>query len=179
MLSLNIIPLELKRENKLKNLSRSINVAVAVITMSVFTYTVIIVGCRFFLNNYYQEISSQNVLVTKNTDNYSKQIKEINKQIASIETAQKDSIAWPPLLAAVFNNVPNDIKLNSITFNKIDNKLNINGVAGTRTSLIELREFLENNKNFSVISFPVQSLIEKQNINFDIVLTINSYVPQS
>jgi Tfp pilus assembly protein PilN len=179
MLTLNIIPPELKKEIKFKHLTRSINLVIGVITCSVLTYTIILGGCRIFLNSYYQEISSQNVLVTKNTDNYSKQIKEINKQISSIETAQKDSITWPPLLAVLFNNIPGDIKLNSVSFDKNGNKLNINGIAGTRDSLIELRKYLENNKNFSLASFPVQSLIEKQNINFDISLTINSYSPQT
>ncbi|MCX6796778.1 MAG: hypothetical protein NTW06_04785 [Candidatus Falkowbacteria bacterium] len=178
MLTLNIIPLELKKEIKLKNLLKSVNTIIYVITFSTLAYAVILFSCHLYLNTYYQEISSQNVLVTKNTDNYSKQIKEINKQINFIETAQKENISWLPLLKNFFNNLPADVKLNSANFTKNDNKLTISGVAGTRDGLIALRKYLEDNKNFSVVSFPIQGLVEKQNINFDITLNINSYTPQ-
>ena len=47
-------------------------------------------------------------------------------------------------------------------------------MAASREGLIALRKYFENNENFNVISFPIQNLVEKQNINFEINLQIKS-----
>jgi Tfp pilus assembly protein PilN len=175
MLALNIIPKELKNEMVLKKLVRSTRIVLCYVSVSTLVYVVALFGCRLILENHRKEISSQNIIVTKNTDNYSKQVKEINKQVAAIADIQQNNIYWSPLIKALFNNIPDDIKLSRVAFSKPDHSLNIAGVAGTRSSLINLRQYLENNNNFNVASFPVQNLIEKQNINFDIKLDIKSF----
>jgi Tfp pilus assembly protein PilN len=176
MLVLNIIPTELKKEIKFKKIFKSTNRVLYTISASVLFYALVLVACQIFLNNYFSDISSQNILVTKKTDNFSKQIKDINKQISSIENIQNNNIYWSPLIQNLFNNLPNSIKLDQISFNKKSNSIAMSGIAGTRDSLISLRKYFENNKNFTITNFPIQNLVEKQNINFAITLNINSYV---
>jgi hypothetical protein len=175
MLALNIIPEELKKDMVQKKLIRSTRVVLFCLSASTLIYAITLFGCRLILESHRKDISSQNVIVTKNTDNYSKQVKEINKQITAITEIQQNNIYWTPIIKVLFDNIPDDIKLNRVAFSKIDHSLSIAGVAGTRVSLINLRQYLENNNNFSVTSFPVQNLIEKQNINFDIKLDIKSF----
>jgi Tfp pilus assembly protein PilN len=175
MLALNIIPEELKKEMVLKKLIRSTRIVLVLLSASTLIYTVILFGSRIILEGHRKDISTQNIIVTKNTDNYSKQVKEINKQVSAIATIQQNNIYWSPLIKSLFNNIPDDIKLSRVNFNKPDSSLTIAGIAGTRNSLINLRQYLENNSNFSVASFPVQNLIEKQNISFDIKLQIKSF----
>lgn len=176
MLSLNIIPNELKKEIILKQLIKSVRIILVCLSASTLIYALVLLGCRLILESHFKEISTQNVIVTKSTDNYSKQIKEISKQVADIANIQQNNIYWSPLIKTLFNNIPNDIALNKVTFSKPDNSLNIGGTAKTRDGLIGLRQYLENNNNFNVVSFPVQNLIEKENIDFDIILKINSFV---
>jgi len=175
MLALNIIPEELKKEMVLKKLVRSTRIVLLFLTASTLIYAITLFGCRLILESHRKDISSQNIIVTKNTDNYSKQVKEINKQVTTIAEIQQNNIYWSPLIKTLFDNIPDDIKLSRVAFSKTDHSLTIAGVAGTRNSLINLRQYLENNNNFSVASFPVQNLIEKQNINFDIRLDIKSF----
>lgn len=178
MLELNIIPSELKKEIKIKELIKSIDLIVYIITFSIIFYEIVLFGSQLFLQNYLSEISSQNTIVTRNTDNYSKQVKDINKQISCIDTIQKENIKWSSLLSTLLNSIPEDIKLRSALLNKKDDSLFISGVAGTRDSLISLRKYFENSNNFNLISFPVQNLVEKRNINFEVSLKINSYTPE-
>jgi Tfp pilus assembly protein PilN len=176
MLTLNIIPEELKKEMVLKKLIKSTRIILCCVSVSTLIYALTLLGCRLILESRSKEISSQNIIVTKNTDNYSKQVKEINKQVAAIADIQQKNTYWVPLIKVLFNSIPDDIKLTRVAFNRPDSSLNIAGVAGTRSSLINLRQFLENNNNFSVTSFPVQNLIEKQNISFDIKLGVKSFL---
>lgn len=175
MLALNIIPNELKKEMIFKKLIKSTRVVLYCLSASTLIYAVVLFGCRLILESHFKDISSQNVLVTKNTDNYSKQVKEINKQVSAIANIQQDNIHWSPLIKSLFDNIPDDVKLNQVTFSKSDNSIAINGVAGTRNSLINFRQYLENNNNFDIAAFPIESLIEKQNIDFDIRLDIKSF----
>jgi len=175
MLSLNIIPNELKKEIEFHNFSKSTKIILYSISFSVLFYTILLFGCYFYLRSYFSEISSQNVIITKSTDNYTKQIKDINKQIKYIEDIQKDSTIWTTVMEDLFNNLADDIKLSKASFSRRDGSITIAGIAGSREGLIALRKYFENNDNFSIISFPIQNLVEKENINFEINLQIKSF----
>ncbi|HOZ56409.1 MAG TPA: hypothetical protein PLH29_04245 [bacterium] len=172
MLSLNILPNELKKEIEFRKLSGSIKILIYSISFSVLFYTVSLYGCLFYLKSYYADIASQNTIITKNTDSYNKQIKDINKQIKYIEDIQKESTLWTNVIEKLFGNLSDGIRLNKATFNKNGGAITIAGTASSRDELIALRKYLENNNDFSVISFPIQNLVEKQNINFEINLQI-------
>lgn len=173
MLLLNIIPNELKKEIEFHSLSKSIKIILYSVSFSVLFYAIALYGCYFYLKSYFSDISGQNVIITKNTDNYNKQIKDINKQIKSIEDIQKENIVWTDIIKNLFNNLPADIKLHKAGFDK-NGSITIAGVAGSREGLIALRKYFENSSDFSIISFPIQNLVEKQNINFEINLQIKS-----
>jgi len=174
MLSLNIIPSELKKEIEFRNLSRSTKIILYSVTFSVIFYAAALFGCYLYLKSYYSDISSQNVIITKNTDNYNKQVKDINKQIKNIEDMQKDNFAWTDIIKDLFNNLSDNITLNKADFYKKDGRIIIAGIADSREDLVALRKYFENNSNFSLISFPVQNLVEKENINFEIHLQIKA-----
>lgn len=175
MLILNILPPEVKNEIKFKSIFKSIIFSLCLISFCIIAYSIVLYGCKFYLENYFLEISSKNVIATKNTDNYSKQVKDINKQISYIEGIEKNSVIWSNLIKFLFDNFPSDIKIKNININKSDNSMIISGIAGTRSSLILIRKYFEENNNFSLLSFPIQNLVEKQNINFEIKLLIKSY----
>ena len=175
MIRLNIIPKETKKEIAFKDTYRSIVFILYLITISAVSYAIALLVCKTILQIHLDEISSQNTIVTKNTDNYSKQVKDINKQILAIEKIQAENIVWTSFIDYIFDNLNDDIKIARADFNKKDNSLTLNGLAGTRKGLIDLKQYFENNKNFTVLSFPIQNLVEKNNINFEIRLTINSF----
>ena len=174
MLSLNIIPDELKKEIEFRSFSKSIKIILYSLSFSVLFYALSLYGCYFYLKSYFLDISTQNVVITKNTDNYNKQIKDINIQIKYIEDIQKDNVVWTNIMESLFNNLADGIKLSKAEFNKNNGSLTIAGTAASREGLIALRKYFENNENFNVISFPIQNLVEKQNINFEINLQIKS-----
>ena len=179
MLTLNILPSEVKQEIKFKYVFNSTKLILYIFTFAVAVYSLALYGCYFYLQGYYKDISQQTTIATKNTDNYSKQVKDINKQISYIEGIEKETIYWSLLIKDLFNNLPGDIRLTKVDYNKKNNSLALAGVAKTRDGLISMRKYFENNKNLSLTSFPVQSLVQKENINFDIVLNINSYSPET
>lgn len=179
MLTLNILPSEVKQEIKFKYVFNSTKLILYIFTFAVTVYSLVLYGCYFYLQGYYKDISQQTTIATKNTDNYSKQVKDINKQISYIEGIEKETVYWSFLMKDLFNNLPGDIKLTKVDYNKKNNSLSLAGVAGTRDGLISMRKYFENNRNLSLTSFPVQSLVQKEKINFDIILNISSYSPEA
>jgi len=178
MLNLNILPGEIKKEIKFKYVFNSTKLILYIITFVVIIYSLVLYACYFHLQGYYKDISQQTTIATKNTDNYSKQVRDINKQITYIEDVQKETVYWSPLIKDLLNNLPGDIRLTKIEYNKKNNNLLLAGTAGTRDSLIAMRKYFENSHNLTPISFPIQNLVQKENIIFDIVLNINSYSPE-
>jgi len=54
-------------------------------------------------------------------------------------------------------------------------QLDLFGHAETRRDLIELKEEFENSNNYLSIDFPIQNILEKNDIDFDMLITIDPY----
>lgn len=151
-----------------------------IMTLAVVS-SLIIWGCLLVTSFFYfwfsrqAKIFEQNVIQTK--ESLPKEIlakvslvNRLSSKILTITGLQTD----PQLVTAQINEVkPAGI---TITGTKMDleiGRITISGVSNTRKTLIEFKENLEASDYFSKISLPISSLVQEENLNFDINMIYN------
>ena len=174
MLSINIIPEELKKEIQLKKVYYGTKRVVFLSSIFLVFYAVIIVGGKYFLASYYGETISKSSIVTKDTQKYTNSAKEINDEIETIEKIQKDNIYWTNFLSSLSKKIEGDIQISSIAVTE-KKTLNIKGVSKTRESILDLKEKLEKTEYLQDVNLPLKSLLEKSDINFEFTANFKNY----
>jgi Tfp pilus assembly protein PilN len=175
MLTLNIIPEELKKDNKLMTIYLSTKKLMIIFLLFFIIYAAALFGAKIILRSHYEETDNEANLLTKNTENYSKQVGAINAQINAVETIQNNTVFWSYLIEFFSNKLPNGIILKTLQVDKETKIINLSGVAETRDALLLLKSLLEADKTFSDINLPIKSLLEKENISFSIQTKYTTY----
>ena len=103
--------------------------------------------------------------------NLKKDIKEFNQKLKTVETIQKDHIAWTNFFIKFSLLVPDDIGIYNLSLNK--DKIVITGLAKTRDQLLKFKENLENSSLFSEVVTPLEDLLKKEDVDFHIKANIN------
>ncbi len=175
MLNLNLVPEELKNKIKLKKIAKSIDNAILSLTIFFIAYLAVFYGASLYLNNYYINTKSVAISADKDTATYTKKFQEINKISDFIASKQTDFNKWSNLIYSLAQDMDTNLKLSSLKINKKNNALSIAGHAQTRESLLNFKKNIEKNKYLSNIVFPIKTLFEKKDIDFNINATIDSY----
>lgn len=173
MLTLNLISEELKKEIKLRHLYlfiKKINLTLIIITIII---AIILLAAKTILQSKFNNVIDQTTLVTKNNQGYNNKIKDINSRIDFVEAIQNDFIPWSNLLKTVADVTPEDISLYYLKVNFEKQTIKINGKAGLRGSLLNFKQKMEATTIFENINLPINNILEKENINFEIDAKIN------
>lgn len=175
MITLNIIPNDLKNENRLKQIYISSRSIVFIIIILILIYSIALLGIKFVLQNHYTDTIEEATLLTKNTENYSKQVDTINSRINAVFKIQSNTTAWSHLIEYFANRLPEGIKLDSLKISGSDKSIALAGTAVAREDLLALKDFLESSDSFTGVELPIKTLLEKENINFAIKTQYTTY----
>jgi len=93
---------------------------------------------------------------------------ELNKQLMSANNIQLEYIKWTNIIKSFSSTISGGIILTNLQFVSTDQELNIKGVAQNRDILIDFQNNLEELSYFNDINIPISSLLQKENINFEI-----------
>lgn len=173
MLKLNILSEDYKKEIKLS----SFYIVFKNITLF-FVFLTAVVGIIFLLGDItlqtYVKHSGNNKLVTRNNyRNLDEQVKEAETKINNVMTIQENFINWSKLIEDIISKTNDNIIFKKITINRDKSELNLSGNAKTRVDLIELKESFKNSDSYLTIDFPIENILEKNDINFNILMIIN------
>jgi len=174
MLKLNILSPELKNDIKLKNIYAILKKSLFFIFLSTTIYAVVLVVSNFYLKNHYSIISLEYNQIKEKNNDIDNEIIQINKQIDQIQKIQESKVNWLKLIEHISKNSSNDIKYNRIAMSKSSGLILV-GNSRTRESLLQLKNYLESTSFLTEINFPIQNLLEKENINFEIKAKLSNY----
>jgi len=175
MLTLNIIPQTSKKNIKYQIIYKSLKNIFSILVIMLIFYAIILLVAKLILQLQFIKTVEDTTLVTKSTELYNRNLRDLNNQMSSITKIQDDWVIWSKLYRYIDNNIPNGIKLSQLNVDKTVNKIFLRGNASTRDELLELKTILEKSNFFEQIDFPIKNLLEKTNINFDISAKIKSY----
>jgi len=175
MISINIIPEKTKKEIKIKNVYYSMLKFLYTLVILISIYAIIFLLAKLSIQLKFVQVINEGSSIIKSDLNYGQEIKEINKKIDDTLKIKNDFIKWSYLLEYLSANIKPDISLDRISIKKEDNSFVVSGTSKNRESLLDLKDFFENSDYFTDVNLPTKSLLEKENINFQMTLKITNY----
>lgn len=175
MIKLNIISPELKNDIKFKTFYTALRSILFLLFISLMVYSVLILTAKYILMAHANETKNRSILITSKTEDYDKQVKDINSQIDYINKIQTNTISWSDFIEVIANNITAGIHISQISADEKTKTFSISGRAETRQDLLNLKESLENLNIFGEINIPIDILLQKENISFSINTKIISY----
>jgi len=175
MIFLNVIPEELKKEIKLNDYYAFYKKIGAAILLMLLFFAGALNSAKIILSQQSASTGEEAATASKNNEDHFKQITEINIQLSEIKNIQKDNLSWTNFLLGFAGLCGDGIKISQLNADQKENTIRLSGTAALRSDLLGLKESLEKSGNFSDIKLPISSLLEKENINFEINANISRY----
>lgn len=175
MINLNIISPEQKKEIKLNAIYDSIRAILVILLLILVFYSAAFIIIKKVMESYYEDTLYESSLTNKSTEDYNSTSRVINEKINEIAEIQKDYFKFTDFINFISKNIDDSIQINKLMINRDTNQILISGFAPNRDSLLALKEMIESLDNFSEFNLPMKTLLEKENINFEINTKIESY----
>lgn len=134
----------------------------------------VLMGSQIILQDYFNELTSQ-ITATKNQYSQTNlEIRDINKTIKEVKKIQEGYINWASLINEITKILPDEVILNALNIEATNKKIDMSGKAATRENLLELQKRAEKSEFVSSIEIPLSQLVEKENIDFSISVSITN-----
>jgi Tfp pilus assembly protein PilN len=173
MLTLNLVSAVQKKEIKLRHVYGLIKTVNYILIIIAIIIAIILLVAKTILQSKFNEIVSETTLVTKTNQGYNNNVREINDKLNFIGKIQNDYIPWSVLLTSLAEMTPSDVSLNYLKVNSQGQTIKIKGNAKLRSSLLDFKDRLATSAYFKDIEFPIQNILEKENIDFEINAKLN------
>jgi hypothetical protein len=166
MIKLNIIPDKIKKEIKLNFLY---NVAkktlyILIIFFSIFGIALMI-SEYILLSTLAKEINGTSLNFKNSANSIQNKVNEINNKLVLLENIQKDFTRWSLLYNFISKETPDKLVFSRIEINKKVPSIIFKGTSDTRDNLLVFKKLLEDSLIFENIDFPIQNLLQKENIS--------------
>lgn len=172
MLKLNLIAEEAKKELKMEKLTRSLSNVAIVLILALLACSGAAVYAQKMLDIDIKHISDSIQTINDNSENYNIKIRSFNELIDRTKEIQADYIPWNCFLETLIVK-KYGIRMQSLMIDKNNSKLSIKGFASTRDSLLAYKTELEKSPYLSEINLPFNSLLNKNDINFEITAKLD------
>jgi hypothetical protein len=173
MLTLNLVSAGQKREIKLRHIYGLIKTVNYILIIIAIIIAIILLVAKTILQSKFNDIVSETTLVTKTNQGYNNNVREINDKLNFIDEIQTDYLPWSELMINLAEITPNDISLNYLKVNSLDQTIIIKGRAKLRSGLLNFKNRMSESVYFKDIDFPIQNILEKENIDFEINAKLN------
>lgn len=170
---LNLLPSEqiseLRKENKLK-----IILVLELVVLSIFISQILLF---FLINNYITADLDIQKIYSKEKEEELKApaFKELENKInlsssvlSKLDSFYKSQVKTAAILEKISATLPKDAYLTSLNLNPSSLQVSLAGFAPDREDVLELRENLEKEKDFSNIYFPPENWVNRYDINFNV-----------
>jgi hypothetical protein len=172
MIILNLVSDDLKKEIKRRKLYSMFTGLLYFLIFIVVFFSMLIYYTGKLIEIKMNNIVNQRNIINSNSQVLNQKISKINTLIDFTDYVQKDYIPWTCFMDQIFTNNKN-IQFNSLSINKKALTFMIRGSSKTRDDLLGYKKQLEANGLFKEVTLPFNSLLSKENINFEITAKIN------
>jgi hypothetical protein len=117
------------------------------------------------------QINEGNADSQKEIAGYDTDIKNINSRVAELEKIKNGQLKWENVFLKLDEYYVPGIRLE--TFATQNYAVGLSGIADTRDNLIIFKEQLAKEKCFTDLNLPLSSLVDKENVEFDLSFSVN------
>ncbi|MDX9893291.1 MAG: PilN domain-containing protein [Patescibacteria group bacterium] len=174
MIALNLIPPLEKKEISLRQFYIVIKNLTIVFLLFTVTIAIILLVAKAILQNSFNNLVSDYTLTTKYGKISNREMEKFNSQLSAVSEIQKNYIPWTNFIAQLVEKIPDNIIIYSIGLNADGQSIKIAGFAQSRQDLLQFENNLKNYEIIDKVDVPLESLLNKENINFDISAEIDT-----
>lgn len=180
MISLNLNSPYQKKEIKFDRFYHLLKNSFGLIGVILIISSIILLIARNTLENNFNSIVAETSLVQQQIRGSNQKISDVNRQLKSFYSTQKDFIPWSNVMVYLTKLVPSNIKINLFTINPADVKnseqwtISIKGTAKTRDDFLAFQDKLKKSTLFDKVETPIDNITQKENIDFEFKIFIAS-----
>lgn len=153
---INLLPEKIKKEQKLKQISKQVNVAViTLLIMVAMSYSAVYL-VDYFLSS---QIDKNNDLLEQTKTQITKlkpiedDINSINGKLTKLDALKKQRYEFSAIISDINNSIPAQVKIKSFEIDVPSNKISVSASAETRSDIVLLQASLEDLPYFKDMSF--------------------------
>jgi hypothetical protein len=173
MLKLNFLSEEAKKEAKFKRLHSLIARVDAVLLIGVIFLSVLFTSAENLMAKNFKEFYEQDTILKTSGQEYNEKIKKINEKLKTVAKIQKDFIPFSLIIKELTNRIPEGNSLFYIKADVNSRLLKISGQAKRREDFLNLKTKLSESPLFIEINSPLQNILNKENIDFEISIKLD------
>jgi len=175
MLKLNILPEEFKKEIRLFFVYTVFRNIILLLVFLTATSGIVFLLGDAILQVYIDNSGFTKTITQNNFQNLNERVENAESKINYVLNIQENAINWSKLLEDIMNKTNDNIGFSKITINREKYQLDLFGHAKARADLIKLKDEFENSDSYLSIDFPIQNILEKDDIDFDMLITVDPY----
>jgi len=175
--TINLLPPKWARKYLNKKLKLQILSLLLISSLFIWGSLGTVVASYFYLESQHKSLAEDPmVLSAKQPQDLTKKVGEINKTIKKVDSILAASKNPQDVLNAIFEARPTGVFVNEYKIDLDTGKISLSGLAADRKSLVDFKDALEKNNDFSLIQIPVSSFEAETNLEY----TVNFiYLPAS
>jgi Tfp pilus assembly protein PilN len=160
---INLLPKTEQRELKLQSFADQLTMFFICAIVSVIFFGALAYTAKIYLESQMTATDSEIVLKKqelKTSDNelLKKQVETMNSQIAAIKNLQSQHYHWSAALNELAKLIPSDMVVDSLIADRVTGKVVMEGVSGTRDSVLLFWSNMHKSELFGDIDFPLPNL---------------------
>lgn len=171
MITLNLISPQKKQQFKLEQIYIVIKNIIIMLLLSSIIVAIALLITKNALQIHFQKIVEQTTLTTQYANTFSAEVRDFNRIVNAVSTVQENYTDWNKFLIYIASISPEGVIINNLIVN--EGTLIIKGTADTRENLLLLRENFETSEVFTSIEIPIDNLLQRTNIEFDVKASVN------
>ncbi|MEI7891213.1 MAG: PilN domain-containing protein [bacterium] len=173
---LDLLPRERKAELKRKKLFRRILHEEFLFLMPLIVLIVIFINIYYLLINHrnaftLEKTATQSMDKYQELNSYTEKFKQVNDDSAKLLKIQTGHLIWSEIFNKLSSDMPENVYITD--FSTKEYKIFLLGKAKNRDALLGFRDNLGNDSCFADINVPISNLVVKDDIDFQIDLSIN------
>ena len=153
---------------------------------SFFTYAIfagLLIGGKYYViyttSSVDSEIERQKAIISKQDNiNLKKEIDRNNAIVSDYNTIAKNIEKWSSTLRTFANLVPQDVYVTNLSANTKTGRIDVNGVGGTRESVLLMRDNILEIDKFKNIDLPFENLKKERDVDFHYTFYLKEVLPQ-
>ncbi len=177
MKRINLLPKSQQREVSLLLFSKKLESFWVWVFMSLLLFFVLSYITKSLLVIQGEQIDAQIGLdkeVLKSADNevLREQVSELNSEIKSIQNLNAQHYHWSVALKELGNLLPSDVQVSLLSFDRTTGKVEIQGKAGKRDSVLKFWSDIHKSVYFQDINFPLGNLDSASDTDFSFIFYV-------
>jgi len=173
MLRLNLLSEEAKKEAKLKRFHSLIVRVDAILIIGAVFLSIFFTAAKALLVANFKEFYNQDALLKTNGQEYNEKIRAINEKLKTVSKIQEEFTPSSLLIKELTDRIPDGVSLSYIRADIGGRNLRISGQADKRESFLTLRSNLSESPAFVEIDSPLQNILRKENVDFEINIKLD------